>query len=110
MYYNGEGRLIQLLRSTIAADLLRPQTKQLGRRSWEESCRLLRFHKTFILLSALVVRLLVAALTFAEFHPGASNQSRAAEGFLVSPAPASMGFVMLATMLLFRFRPRISDS
>ena len=65
--------------------------------------RLLRFYKTFNVVSALVSGLSLAVLTFDEFHPTTSGQSRAAEGFLVSSAVTSVISIMLATMLLFRF-------
>lgn len=65
--------------------------------------RLQRFFKTFNVVSALVSGLCLAVLTFNEFHPTTSEQSRAAEGFLVSSATTSVISIMLATMLLFRF-------
>ena len=63
--------------------------------------RLLRFYKTFNIVSALVSGLALATLTFSEFHPTISSQYRAAEGFLVSSASTSVISIMLGTMLLF---------
>ena len=65
--------------------------------------RLLRFYKTFNIVSALVSGLSIATLTFNEFHPSSTARSHAAEGFLVSSASTGVLAVMLATMLLFRF-------
>ena len=65
--------------------------------------RLLRFYKSFIVLSALVGSLSLSVLNFSEFHPTLSSQARAAEGFLVSSASTSVIAGMLATMLPFRF-------
>ena len=65
--------------------------------------RLLRFYKTFIVLSALVGSLSLNILSYNEFHPTVSAQTRVAEGFLVSSASTSVISGMLATMLRFRF-------
>ena len=55
------------------------------------------------MVSALVSGLALATLTFPEFHPTLSPQSRAAEGFLVSSASTSVISIMLGTMLLFAY-------
>lgn len=66
--------------------------------------RLLRFYKSFIILSALIGGLSLSILQFNEFHPTISSPMRAAEGFLVSSASSSVIAGMLATMLPFRFQ------
>lgn len=77
--------------------------KALEPRTMTVFSRLLRFYKSFIVLSALVGSLAISVLNFTEFHPTVSSQNRAAEGFLVSSASTSVISGMLATMLLFRF-------
>ena len=70
--------------------------------------RLLRFYKTFIVLSALVGSLSLNILSYNEFHPTISARTRVAEGFLVSSASTSVISGMLATMLRFRFEDQDS--
>lgn len=70
--------------------------------------RLLRFYKTFIVLSALVGSLSLNILSYNEFHPTMSARTRVAEGFLVSSASTSVISGMLATMLRFRFEDQDS--
>ena len=78
-------------------------TQVLGHRSHIVFFRLLRFYKTFNIVSALISGLSLSILTFVEFHPTTSAQLRTAEGLLVSSASTSVISIMLATMLLFRF-------
>ena len=70
--------------------------------------RLLRFYKTFIVLSALVGSLSLNILSYNEFHPTVSARTRVAEGFLVSSLSTSVISGMLATMLRFRFEDQDS--
>jgi len=64
--------------------------------------RIQRFYSTFVVLSALVSGLALAALTFPEFHPSIGI-SQVGEGFLCSSAITSLLAAVMATMLLFVF-------
>jgi hypothetical protein len=65
--------------------------------------RIQRFYKTFVVLSALISGLAVAALTFNEFHVVNSGLIHASEGFLCSSAITAVVSAVVATMLLFHF-------
>lgn len=64
--------------------------------------RIQRFYNTFVILSALVSGLAVAALTFPEFHPS-TGLSQVGEGFFCSSAITALLAAVMATMLLFSF-------
>nr|OQO21672.1 hypothetical protein B0A51_10546 [Rachicladosporium sp. CCFEE 5018] len=65
--------------------------------------RLIRFYKTFLILSTLISALSASALQFPEFHPADSNILRVAEGFFVSSTSTAVIAAMVGTMLLFRY-------
>ncbi len=81
----------------------RKANKKVGHGSMIVFYRLQRFYITFNVVAAVTGSLSLAVLTFDEFHPTISGQSRAAEGFMVSSASTSVISIMLATMFLFRF-------
>lgn len=76
--------------------------KILGVRAFLVFQRVQRFYSTFIVLSALVSGLALAALTFPEFHPSTGG-IHIAEGFLCSSAITSLLAAVIATMLVFVF-------
>ncbi len=65
--------------------------------------RLLRFYKTFNLISALISGLSLAILSFNEFHPATSEHLRFAESLLVISISTSVTSIMLTSILLFGF-------
>lgn len=77
--------------------------KALDRRAFLVFQRVHRFYKTFVVLSALISGLAVAALTFDEFHGTSSGLIHASEGFLCSSAITAVVAAVVATMLLFQF-------
>jgi hypothetical protein len=77
--------------------------KALDRRAFLVFQRIQRFYKTFVVLSALISGLAVAALTFDEFHGTSSGLIHASEGFLCSSAITAVVAAVVATMLLFQF-------
>ncbi|CAI0643643.1 unnamed protein product [Colletotrichum noveboracense] len=77
--------------------------KQLDVRAFLVFQRLLRFYNTFVILSALISGLAVAALTFPDFHPSTSGVGEVGEGLLCSSAVTGVLSAVMATMLLFAF-------
>ncbi|CAJ2502124.1 Uu.00g049770.m01.CDS01 [Anthostomella pinea] len=66
--------------------------------------RLTGFHEIFNVVAALIGALSLAALAFDEFHPTSSDSLLAAEGLLASCGLTLVTAVMVATMLLFKYR------
>lgn len=65
--------------------------------------RLLRFYKTFNMISALISSLSLAILTFGEFRPATTQHLRVAEGLLAGSISTSIVSIMVAIILLFGF-------
>ena len=65
--------------------------------------RLLRFYKTFNIISALISGLSIAMLTFNEFHPATSKQLNVAECLLVISVFTGVISIMVTNILLFGF-------
>ena len=65
---------------------------------------LLRFYKTFNIISALFSGLSIAMLTFNEFHPATSKQLNVAECLLVISVCTGVTSIMVTNILLFGFK------
>ncbi|KAK5718039.1 hypothetical protein LTR15_008883 [Elasticomyces elasticus] len=66
--------------------------------------RVVTFYQTFIIVATLVGGLALTTLDFDEFHPATSPILLGAEGLLCSSGITAVVAVLLATMLLFRYK------
>lgn len=65
--------------------------------------RLLRFYKTFNIISTLISGLSIATLTFNEFHPATSKQLNVAECLPVISVFTGVTSIMVTNILFFGF-------